>query len=259
MPIHPTAIVDAGARIAETAEIGPFCVIGADVEIGPGTRLMANVFCEGPCSIGEDNLFYPYATVGVAPQDLKYRGERSATRIGDRNTIREFVTIHRGTEHGGMLTRIGSENLLQAYAHVAHDCSVGSNAVLGHAATLAGHVTIEDWSWVGAFCGVHQFCRVGRYSFIGGYSVIVQDVMPFSNTVSEREVKVFGANRVGLERRGFGAETVENLQTAFRLLTRSGLNTSQAIAKIQEDVPPSPELEELIGFIQGSKRGVVKG
>lgn len=259
MPIHPTAVVDRAARISESADIGPFCVIGADVEIGPGTRMMANVFCEGPLHIGEGNLFYPYSTVGVAPQDLKYAGERSETKIGDRNTIREHAAIHRGTAHGGMLTQIGSDNLLQAYVHVAHDCSVGSNIVLGHAATLAGHVTIEDWSWVGAYCGVHQFCRVGRYSFIGGYSVIVQDVMPFSNTVSEREVKVFGANRVGLERRGFTPDAVEHLQTAFRLLTRAGLNTSQAVAKIREEIPACAEVDELIAFIQSSKRGVIKG
>ena len=259
MPIHPTAIIDPLARVHESAEIGPYCIIGAEVEIGARTRLMAHIFTEGPTWIGEDNLFFPHTTVGVASQDLKYRGERAETRIGDRNKIRECVTIHRGTEGGGLVTSIGSDCLLQAYVHVAHDCRVGSHVILGNAATLAGHVTIEDWATVGAFCGVHQFCRVGRYSFVGAYSVIVQDVMPYSNTVSEREVKVFGANRVGLERRGFSNEAIETLQTAFRLLTRAKLNTSQATERIRAELPAGAELNELIGFIESSARGVIKG
>ena len=258
MPVHPTAIVDPGASIAATAEIGPYCIVGAQVEIGAGTRLMANVYLEGPTTIGEDNVFYPYSTVGVAPQDLKYKGEASATRIGRRNRIREFVTIHRGTEGGGMLTRIGDDNLLMAYVHVAHDVQVGNGAVLGHGATLGGHVTVGDQANVGAFSGVHQFCRVGRSAIVGGYSVITQDVLPFSSTVSERENHIFGANKVGLERRGFSTELIEQLQTTFRLLTRAGLNTSQAIERIRTEVPKSPELEELIEFIHSSKRGYVK-
>src|SRR5580704_14741555 len=203
MPIHSTAIVDPAARIAESAEIGPYCIVGADVEVGARTRLMANIFVEGVTSIGEDNIFYPYSTVGVASQDLKYRGERSETRIGSRNKIREFVTIHRGTEGGGMVTRIGDDNLLMAYVHIAHDAQVGNGTVLGHGATLGGHVTVGDHANVGAFSGVHQFCRVGRNAIVGGYSVITQDVLPFSSTVSERENHIFGANKVGLERRGF--------------------------------------------------------
>jgi len=258
MPVHPTALVDPGASIAATAEIGPYCIVGAQVEIGAGTRLMANVYLEGPTTIGEDNVFYPYSTVGVAPQDLKYKGQASATRIGRRNRIREFVTIHRGTEGGGMLTRIGDDNLLMAYVHIAHDVQVGNGAVLGHGATLGGHVTVGDQANVGAFSGVHQFCRVGRSAIVGGYSVITQDVLPFSSTVSERENHIFGANKVGLERRGFSTELIEQLQTTFRLLTRAGLNTSQAIERIRTEVPKSPELEELIEFIHSSKRGYVK-
>jgi len=258
MPVHPTALVDPAAGIAATAEIGPYCIVGAQVEIGAGTRLMANVYLEGPTTIGEDNVFYPYSTVGVAPQDLKYKGEASATRIGRRNRIREFVTIHRGTEGGGMLTRIGDDNLLMAYVHIAHDVQVGNGAVLGHGATLGGHVTVGDQANVGAFSGVHQFCRVGRSAIVGGYSVITQDVLPFSSTVSERENHIFGANKVGLERRGFSTELIEQLQITFRLLTRAGLNTSQAIDRIRTEVPKSPELEELIEFIHSSKRGYVK-
>jgi UDP-N-acetylglucosamine acyltransferase len=256
---HPTAIIHPTAHIHEAAEIGPFCIIGAEVEIGARTRLMANLYLEGPTTIGEDNIFFPYSTVGVASQDKKYKGERAYTRIGSRNTIREFVTIHRGTEGGGLLTEIGDDNLLMAYTHVAHDVKIGSGAVLDNAVTLAGHVTVGDNATISAFSGVHQFCRVGRESFIGGYSVVTQDVMPFSSVVSEREIRVFGANRVGLERRNFSREAIEGLQTAFRFLTRAGLNTSQAIERIQTEVAQGPEIDELIAFIASSARGVIKG
>ena len=243
---HPTAIIDPSARIAETAEIGPYCIIGAGVEIAAGTRLMANVYVDGRTSIG------------VASQDLKYKGERAETRIGHRNKIREFVTIHRGTEGGGMVTRIGDDNLLMAYVHVAHDAQVGSGTVLGHGATLGGHVAVGDYANIGAFSGVHQFCRVGRYAIVGGYSVITQDVLPFSSTVSERENHIFGANKTGLERRGFSTDLIEQLQITFRLLMRAGLNTSQALERIRAEVPASPQLEELIEFIRIGKRGFVK-
>jgi UDP-N-acetylglucosamine acyltransferase len=259
MAIHPSAIVDSRARIHETAEIGPYCIIGPEVEIGARTRLMAHIVCEGPTWIAEDNLLYPFSTVGLASQDKKYQGERAETRIGNRNNVRESVTIHRGTKDGGLVTRIGDDNLLMAYVHVAHDSQVGNHVILGNAATLAGHVTIGDWASIGAFSGVHQFCRVGRHAFIGGYSVIIQDVMPFSSTVSEREVKVFGANRVGLERRGFSKDSIETLQTAFRLLTRSKLNTSQAIERIRAELPSNTDLDELLSFIESSARGVIKG
>ena len=258
MPIHPTAIVDPAARIAESAEIGPYSIIGAGVEIGARTRVVAHVFMEGSLEIGEDNLFYPYSTVGAAPQDLKYHGERSATRIGHRNRIREFVTIHRGTEGGGMITSLGDDNLLMAYVHVAHDTQIGNRVMLANAVTLGGHVTVEDWAWIGASTGVHQFCRVGRHAFVGGYSVITQDVLPFSNTVTAREAKLFGANATGLKRRGFSPATVDSLHKAFRLLSHSGLNTSQAVERIQAEVEASPEMTELLDFIRQSSRGFVK-
>src|SRR5579864_2381908 len=258
MPIHPTAIVDPTARIAESASIGPYAIVGADVEIGAHTEIKAHVFMEGPLEIGDGNVFFPYSTMGVAPQDLKYRGERSCTRIGHRNRVREFVTIHRGTEGGGMVTSIGDDNLLMAYVHVAHDVHIGSNCVLSNAATMGGHVTVGDHAWIGASTGVHQFCRIGRHAIVGGYSVITQDVLPFSNTVSERPIKVFGANRVGMERRGVATESIECLQTALRLLTRGQLNTTQAIERIRAEVPPCPEVDELIEFIRSSERGVVK-
>jgi UDP-N-acetylglucosamine acyltransferase len=258
MPVHPTAIVDPAARIEQSADIGPYSIVGAGVEIGARTRVLAHVYFEGPATIGEDNLFYPYSTVGVAPQDLKYKGERSEVRIGDRNRVREFVTIHRGTEGGGMVTSIGDDNLLMAYSHIAHDVRIGNHAVIANGVTFAGHVSVGDWAVIGAFTGIHQFCRIGRHSMIGGYSVVTQDILPFATTVSEREIHVFGENRIGLERRGFSAECIEVIHKALRLLTRSNLNTSQALARIREEIPPSPEVDELIQFIDTSERGFVK-
>jgi len=258
MPIHPTAIVDARARVAESAEIGPYCVVGPEVEIGARTRLMANLYLEGPTWIGEDNVFFPYSTVGVASQDLKYKGERAETRIGHRNRIREFVTIHRGTQGGGLVTSIGSDNLIMVQVHVAHDVRIGDHVILGNSVGVAGHVIIEDWVDVSPFSGIHQFCRIGRHAFIGPYSVIKQDVLPYSLTSHKPESAVFGANSIGLERRGFDKATVEALQTAFRLLTRAGLNTSQAIDRIRAEVPALSEIEELIAFIRASERGIIK-
>jgi UDP-N-acetylglucosamine acyltransferase len=259
MPVHPTAIVDPAARIHPTADIGPYCIIGAEVEIGAGTRLIANLYMEGPAIIGEDNVFYPFSSVGAASQDKKYKGERAFTKIGNRNSIREFVSIHRGTGGGGLHTTIGDDCLLMTYAHVAHDCHIGNHVILGNSVGLAGHVTVEDWADVSPFSGVHQFCRIGRHSFVGPYSVIKQDVMPYSLTSNQPEVQVYGANSVGLTRRGVDKTVIESLQTAIRLLTRAGLNTSQAVERIHEEVPPCAELEELLAFIASSGRGVIKG
>src|SRR5664279_759238 len=258
MPIHPTAIVDSRARVAESAEIGPYCIVGPEVEIGARTRLMANLYVEGPAWIGEDNVFFPYSTVGVAPQDLKYQGERAETRIGHRNRIREFVTIRRGTQGGGLLTAIGSDNLLMAYTHIAHDVRIGDHVIMANGVTLAGHVEIGDWADISAFTGVHQFCRIGRHAFVGPYSVVVQNVLPYSTTVGKREIGVYGANRIGLERRGFAEPVIEALQTSFRLLTRAKLNTTQAIERIRAEVPSCAEVDELLAFIRTSERGVVK-
>jgi UDP-N-acetylglucosamine acyltransferase len=258
MAIHPTAIVDPRASVAENAEIGPYCIIGPETSIGARTHLMGHVFVEGPTTIGEDNVFFPYSTVGVAPQDLKYSGERSETRIGSRNRIREFVTIHRGTEGGGLITSIGDDNLLMAYVHIAHDVRIGSHTVLANGVTFGGHATVQDWAVIGAFSGVHQFCRVGRHSMTGGYSVITQDVLPYSLISSPREPKVYGANTTGLERRGFSVEAITGLQKAFRTLTKSGLNTSQALERIKAESGEGPEIAELIEFIRSASRGFVK-
>jgi UDP-N-acetylglucosamine acyltransferase len=256
--IHATAIVDPEARVAESAEVGPYSIVGAGVEIGARTILKAHVFLEGPMTIGEDNVFFPYCTVGVAAQDLKYHGERSETRIGDRNTIREFVNIHRGTQGGGMVTSIGDDNLVMVQVHIAHDVHIGNHTVLSHAAVMGGHVTVGDWAVIGASTGIHQFCRVGRHAIIGGYSVITRDVLPFSSTVTDREAKVFGENAIGLKRRDFSAESIDALHKAFRLLTRAGLNTSQAVERIAAEVPASAEVSELLEFIKESDRGFIK-
>lgn len=258
MAIHPTAIVEPGACIAHQADIGPYCIIGPDVEVGAGTLLKAHVYIEGPTVIGEENIFYPYSSIGVAPQDLKYKGERSRTVIGNRNKIREFITIQRGTQGGGMLTSIGDDNLLMAYVHVAHDVHIGNRTILGNAVTFGGHVTVGDFATIEAFSGVHQFCRIGRQAFIGGYSVITRDVLPYSMTVTPRDSKTYGENKVGLERRGFNAETIGALHKAFRILAKSGLNTTQAIERITAEVEAGPEIEELISFIRSSERGFIK-
>jgi UDP-N-acetylglucosamine acyltransferase len=258
MAIHPTAVVHPEARVHEAAQIGPYCVIGAEVEIGARTRMLAHVYVEGPITIGEDNVFQPYSSIGSSPQDLKYHGERTETRIGSRNLVREFVTVHRGTEGGGGLTSLGDDNLLQAYAHVAHDCHVRSQCILAHGATLGGHVTVEDWAVVGAHSGVHQFCTIGKHSYVGGYSVITQSVMPFSLVVTERGAKTFGVNKTGLERRGFSKDAIQRLHKAFRLLTKGGLNTEQALERIAAEIPADESVAELVEFIRASQRGIVK-
>jgi UDP-N-acetylglucosamine acyltransferase len=258
MSIHPTAIIDPHAEIHADAEVGPYCVIGKDVSIGSGTRLLAHVYLEGKLTIGEDNVIYPYCSCGVTPQDKKYKDEPSETHIGNRNTIREFVTINRGTEGGGMVTSIGDGNLLMAYVHVAHDVIIHNQTILANGVTFAGHVIVEDYANVGGLTAVHQFCRIGRHAMVGSYSVIKQNVLPFSITASDHRSEIYGANRIGLERAGYSTESVEALQNSFRLLTRSNLNTTQAMNKIEEDIPQTPEVSALLEFIRASSRGFIK-
>lgn len=258
MAIHPTAIIDPRAEISPQAEIGPYCVIGSGVAIGAGTRLLAHVYMEGKLTVGEENTFYPYCSIGVTPQDKKYKGEASETRIGDGNAIREFVTINRGTEGGGMVTAVGNGNLLMAYVHIAHDVVVNNHAILANGVTFAGHVTVDDYANIGGLTAIHQFCRIGKHAMVGSYSVIKQNVLPYSITASAHGAEVFGANRVGLERAGVATESIEALQNAFRLLTRAGLNTSQALARIEEEIPANAEVAELLEFIRSSKGGFTK-
>jgi len=258
MGIHPTAVVHPDARVPESCTIGPFCTVGAGVEMGEHCELVSHVVLEGPTRLGSHNKIYPFSAVGIGPQDLSYRGEPTRLEIGDRNMIREYVTIHRGTVKGGQLTKIGSDCLVMAYAHIAHDCFIADHVIMANAATLAGHVTVEEWAVVGALCPVHQFVRIGAHSYIGGGTTITQDVLPFSKTSAVREVHAYGANSVGLERRGFSKERVRAIQLAFRTLIASKLNTTQAIEKIRNKGNVTEDVEVLLNFIESSERGVLK-
>jgi UDP-N-acetylglucosamine acyltransferase len=254
--IHPSSVVAAGAVVPVSCTVGPYCTIGPKVVLGEDCTLISHVVLDGRTRIGARNVFHPFCAVGVAPQDLKYGGEPTELEIGDGNTIRENVTISRGTTGGGGVTRIGSDCLLMAGVHIGHDSQVGSHCILANCATLAGHVLIEDYATVGAFCPVHQHCIVGKYAFIGGGTIVTQDVLPFSKTSSRRENKAFGANSMGLERRGFSPERIRLIQKAFRLLLVSKLNTTQALEKMRE--LEGEDVALLVGFIERSERGVIK-
>lgn len=255
--IHETAIVADGAEVGDECHIGPFCTVGGEVRLGNGVRLDSHVVIDGRTSIGDETHIFPFASIGLGPQDLKYAGEPTSTEIGKRNQIREFVTIHRGTEGGGGITRIGDGNLLMAQAHVAHDCQLGNEIIMANAATLAGHVKIADRASVGAYSGVHQFCRVGLEAFIGGYSVVVKDAMPFA-IIQGNHAKCYGLNKLGMKRRGYSKQATADLNHAFHLLLSAKLNTSQAVDRIREEISGSTEVDLLIEFIETSKRGVVK-
>jgi len=255
--IHPSAIVSENARIGSDCFIGPFCTIGDEVTLADGVKLDSHVSIDGRTSIGSGTHVFPFVSIGHAPQDLKYGGEPTAVEIGERNHIREFVTIHRGTAGGGGITRIGSDNLLMAQAHIAHDCQLGSNIIMANAATLAGHVEIADRASVGAYSGVHQYCRIGLEAFVGGYSVVVKDAMPFA-VIQGNHAKCYGANRVGLRRKGYSPETINKLNHAFHLLLNSKLNTTQAVDRIRDEIADCPEVNVLIDFNESSQRGGVK-
>ncbi len=258
MTAHPTAIIHVGARVAESCQVGPYCVIGPQVEIGEHCQLISHVTVEGPTRVGAHNRFYPFCSIGLAPQDLTYAGEPTRLEIGDHNQIREFVTINRATVKGGDLTRLGSHNLIMAYSHVAHDCKIGDHVILANAATLGGHVIVEDWATVGALCPVHHFVRIGRYSFIGGGTTITRDVLPFSKTAAARDTHAYGINAIGLERRGFSKERISKIHHAYKLLLASKLNTSQALEKLKSEPDRGEDVNLLIQFIEASERGVIK-
>jgi UDP-N-acetylglucosamine acyltransferase len=255
--IDPRAIVRPGAEVGEGTTVGPFALVGPDVRIGRNCRIGASAVVDGCTEIGDDTQIFPFASIGLMPQDLKYRGEPTRLVIGRRNVFREFVTIHRGTEMGGGLTSIGDRNLFMAYAHVAHDCRIGNDTIFGNAATLGGHVWVEDFATISAFSGVHQFCRVGEHAFIGGYSVVTKDALPYAKTVGNR-ARIYGLNTIGLIRRGFSEETLSKLKRAYRYLLVSRLNTSRALREIEQDVTlASPEVAYLVDFIRSSQRGVI--
>jgi UDP-N-acetylglucosamine acyltransferase len=258
MNVHPTAIIHPHAQIASNVSVGPYSLIGENVELGEGTEVMSHAVIDGHTRLGKNNRIFPFASIGLAPQDLKYNGEPTRVEIGDGNAIREFVTIHRGTVDGDGVTRIGSNNLLMAYVHIAHDCKLGDYVIMANGASLAGHVEIQDHATVGAFTMIHQFCRIGAYSFLGSATLVNQDILPYSKTSAPRPVEVYGANRLGLERRGLTKEDQKDLEAAFRLLTRSKLNTTQALEAIEAKGFQSPHVKALVDFIKSSERGVTK-
>jgi len=259
--IHPTAIIAEGAQIPASAKIGPYCTIGANVVLGEDCELVSHVVLDGHLTIGKENRIFSFACLGIAPQDLKYKGEPTALVIGDNNDIREYVTISRGTTGGGGTTRVGSGCLIMAYTHIGHDSVIGNGVILANAATLAGHVTVEDYATVGALNPVHQFCTIGKYAYIGGGTTITQDVLPYSLTSIERNNHAYGINKVGLERKGFTQDELKQLRAAYRLLQHSKLNTAEAVAAIREKIASGEFGEKvayLADFIAKSERGVIK-
>ncbi len=258
MSIHPTAIVAPGAVIPESCAVGPYCTVGPDVELGEDCELVSHVVLDGHLKAGARNRFYSFACVGIAPQDLKYKGEPTRVVLGDDNVIRESVTISRGTTGGGGTTRVGSGCLIMAYVHIGHDSMVGDACILANAATLAGHVIVEDYATVGAMNQVHQYCRIGKYSYTGGGTTITQDVLPYSLTSAKRETRAYGLNKVGLERRGFDRTRLRAIQHAYRYLMTAKMNTSQALEKLKSEGIATEDVAYLVEFVEKSERGVLK-
>ena len=255
--VHPTAIIDSAAEIADDVEIGPYCVIGAGVRIGKGTKLGSHVVMQGRTTLGEDNVVFPFATIGTIPQDLKYKGEASELLIGNRNTIREYVSLNPGTAGGGMITRVGDQNLLMMQCHIAHDCIIGNRNVIANGATLGGHVTIEDFVIVGGLVGIHQFVRVGTSAIIGAGSMVSKDVPPYCNATGDR-AKLHGLNLEGLKRRGFDRAVIDILHKAYRMVFQSKLRTEEALKKVSAELPGIPEINKFVSFIGQSQRGVCR-
>lgn len=256
--IHPQAVISPEAKIGAGVEVGPFAVIGPQVQLGEGCVLHPHAVVYGPAKFGAKNVFHPFCVIGGDPQDYTFLGENVELAVGDGNIFREHVTISKGTKKGGGTTRIGNNNFFLSYSHVGHDCQIGSNTLFVNGATLAGHVTVQDFVTVGAFSPVHQFCRLGRYAYVGACTVITQDVLPFSLIVTERETRCFGANVLGLERKGFTPARIQALQRAFRLLTRSKKNTTQALEEMRKTLTHSADVAEMIEFVEQAERGIVK-
>lgn len=255
--IHPTATIDRSAELGQGVRIGPNAVIGPDVILGEETYVGAGAHIEGPTRMGSANRIYPKATIGFDPQDLKWGGETVRLEVGDGNIFREFCTVHRGTGMGGGVTAIGDRNLFMVYTHIAHDCDVGDHTIFSNNATLAGHVEVRDHAIIGAFSAVQQFCRVGAYAYIGGYTVVTKDALPYVKTVGHKPA-CYGVNRIGLERRGFDQQRIARLESAMRVLLRSGLNTTQAVAKMRETWEGDADIASLIEFVESSEYGVIK-
>src|SRR5580658_2867796 len=256
--IDPRASIAPTARLGNCVTIDAFAVIGDEVELGEGCVVESHAIVKGPARLGRRNHLYPFSVVGGDPQDLTYKGERVSLEAGDENEFHEFSTVNRGTVKGGGTTRLGSNNLIMSYAHIGHDSQIGNHTVFVNGATLAGHVTVEEYATIGAFCPVHQFCRIGRHAYIAANTVITQDVPPFSKIVAPRETRCYGLNAVGLERHGFSAERIAALEKAYRLLLRSKLNTTQAVAAMRETLNGSADVIQLIDFIESAERGLTK-
>jgi len=256
--IHPQALVSPEAKIGKDVEVGAFAVVGAHVELGEGCLLHPHAVVYGPSKFGARNVFHPFCVIGGDPQDYTFSGEHVELQVGDGNIFREHVTISRGTTKGGGITRVGNNNFFLSYSHIGHDCQIGNHTLFVNGATLAGHVTVQDFVTLGAFSPVHQFCRLGRYAYIGASTVITQDVLPFALIVTERETRCFGPNVIGLERKGFAPQRIQALQRAFRLLTRSKKNTTQALEEMRKTLADSAEVAEVIEFVEHAERGIVK-
>lgn len=255
--VHPTAIVDRCADLAGEVEVGPYCVIGAGVKIGRGSKIHSHATIQGRTTLGENNAVFPFASIGSVPQDLKYKGEPSTLEIGNGNIIREYVSLNPGTAGGGMVTRVGDQNLLMMYCHIAHDCRVGNRNVIANGATLGGHVIIEDFVIVGGLVGIHQFVRIGTGAILGAGSMVSKDVPPYCNATGDR-ARLHGLNIEGLKRRGFDKTVIEALRRAYRIAFNSKLRTEDALQRIRRELPAIPEVETFVSFIAQSQRGVCR-
>lgn len=256
--IDARAVISSSARFGAGVRIGAYAIVGDDVELGDGCVLDHHAMVQGPAKLGRNNRVYPFAAVGGDPQDITFRGEPVWLEAGDNNIFREFCTVNRGTVKGGGVTRLGSHNLIMSYAHIGHDGQIGNHTIFVNNASLAGHVTVEDYAQIGPFCQVHQFCRIGKYSYMGANSIISQDVLPYSIVVAPRATKCYGTNKVGLERNGFSPERIQAIEQAYRLLLRSKLNTSQAVSKMRETLSHSEDVLSLVQFIESAERGLTK-
>jgi UDP-N-acetylglucosamine acyltransferase len=255
--IHKSAIIDQKASIDEGVQIGPFCIVSAGSKLKKGTRLISNVIIEGDTEIGEGCTIYPFTSIGLPPQDVKYKGEKTSVRIGNGNIIREYTTIHRGSVGGDYITEIGNNNFLMAYVHIAHDCKIGNNVIMANLATLAGHVMVEDRAYIGGLVVVHQFTRIGAYAMVGGFSGIGQDIPPYTMASGPR-AKLYGLNSVGLKRNGFSGSTINDLKKAYKILFREKHTLKDALKKVQKDFPHSNEIKRLVEFIEKNKRGICR-
>jgi UDP-N-acetylglucosamine acyltransferase len=255
--IHPSAIISSHAEIGDDVVIGPFCIVGEGVHIKKGSKLISNVILEGNTEIGNNCTIYPFTSLGLPPQDMKYKGEKTGLKIGDNNTIREYITIHRASVSGDGMTTIGDNNFLMAYVHIAHDCRIGSHVIMANVATLAGHVVVEDHTVIGGLVAIHQFTRIGAYAMVGGFSGVGQDIPPYM-IASGARAKLFGLNAIGLKRHGFSDQTINELKKAYKILFREKHTLKEAIKKIQEDLPYTDEIKHLIEFIQKNKRGICR-